>query len=146
MSFIGIPSARLAVSAVVQGHRVTVESERCGQQRSLVLGRVMKKRLVLALVVVCLGMGPLVIYQRTRPSDGVNRLSARRVRPGMSQQEVQAIVGKPSKAPPGRGWVCWTSESGSLTVFFDRDGKATYTSYLSVNPTLIDRLIDWLPE
>ena len=97
---------------------------------------------------------------------GVTEMNAKRIRPGMTLAEVEAIVGKPnlgglvlpSPAPPfeGEEWVpevesgtlIWESSDGSIFVEFNRKGVATgETTWIPSNdarPGLLARLRAWL--
>lgn len=116
----------------------------------------MTKRLLLKLGLVgLLGAGLFVAWLWwTTPTSGINWASANRIQVGMTQDEVQAIIGqyptvyKISCGPRGSQssleWRSAGNEAESISVRFDVNGQVTDKSYNSDFMTFLDKLRRWL--
>jgi hypothetical protein len=102
----------------------------------------MNKRRTLYLAFVCAGFLVVGLFY-TLSNDLVTEANCRRVVAGMTQAEVDAILGRPDKpriavvrgrlhpyptADYGRSW---SGRSGQILVIFDADGKALGSHFLS---------------
>lgn len=104
------------------------------------------RRLLLALgiglaVLIALGMVPRFIL----PRPGVTAANCARIRPGMRQADVAAILGGPPRPAAvfraGYGPLVWLGEEGVVAVDFDRDGLVVGAQFNDWNrPPLLQRL------
>jgi hypothetical protein len=123
----------------------------------------MKKRvLVLSGVLLGLGLVALVVWLFVPPKPGVTAENFHRLRRGMSEQEVEAILGKPGEATVSFTFgpdTYWAGEHSQVDVWFidgrvyrarllyKGDGQTEYLSDLS--PSFWDRVrrsLPWEPE
>ena len=123
----------------------------------------MKKQSFLKLILVALlGLAGFGVYLWwTIPTSGINRASVWRIREGMSQEEVEAIIGMPpgdyrsgsnewlwqSRFPTGKGdgaWsLYWLADQSSIIVNFVNE-KVTRKRYHIVSETIWDKFLTWL--
>ena len=94
----------------------------------------MKGKLLFAAVVVLLSIFAAVAYVRSRPPYLITKMNYERIENGMSQPEVEALLGKstrPGKISPGPGFLLvWIGDRGdAVSVIFDPDGRASEKSY-----------------
>jgi hypothetical protein len=77
--------------------------------------------------------GAFLLTDRLLFTPGVTEANVRRIRPGMSVQQVEGLLGGPAKSTrrngcSGRGplpwWGCWVGSEGFATVHFDPHGRA----------------------
>jgi hypothetical protein len=105
-------------------------------------------------------MSPLA-YLLTAPRWGrISQEQFLSVRVGMTQKQVEGIIGYPPGNYARPGWVrfddCnyvgaqhWVSDNGELFVWFDRDGcvrdvKYSFILHFGEPPSFIERLRSWL--
>jgi hypothetical protein len=126
-----------------------------------------RRRLLLCVgVVACLGLAVGGFVWLTLPPPGVTRENYERIREGMSQADVEAVLGVPPGAY-GRGGIaeiassnsilvfdpswrteCWAGDTISIQVSFDTDGRVAWKSYsviLREQETFWERLRRLLP-
>jgi hypothetical protein len=107
---------------------------------------------LLALLVVLGGQAVGLVFL---PGGRVTRENCKRIREGMTEAEVRAILGKPSddslldpEGPHGREpllplqFYWWCGDNLEMLVAFDDDGQAMFVK-LTTDP---DRPRSWLPQ
>jgi hypothetical protein len=145
----------LAAKQHLIGPRRAVFATIGGMKRSL-------KWLVVFAGLALVGFG---CYLWLAPSGGINRLTALRIKTGMSYDEVDAVIGLPHgdhcSTPenpiffPGRqvhrvhivgiGNVrYWHGDAGTITVWFDNDGKVTKRHFSPWVPSFFDKVYQWV--
>jgi hypothetical protein len=62
------------------------------------------------------------------PPPGVTQPNVHRIRPGMTMQEVEALLGGPPALRLGRG-AQWEGLDGVAVVFLDRDGRVVAAEF-----------------
>lgn len=82
-------------------------------------------------------------------SGGVNRMSVLRIRPGMSSEEVEAVIGPHSGNHSTSLFAVgihdsWEGNAGTITVWFDRDGKVTERHFHPLSKSLFDSVYRWM--
>jgi hypothetical protein len=113
------------------------------------------KRLAAVLIVLLLGFGTAVILW---PRDRITAESLARIHIGMTEDDVEEILGGPGKRPPfetkqvvvklgvpetSRFWI---GRFGFIEIEFDNDDRVKDKYFRAVQPselTLIDRIRDW---
>ena len=126
----------------------------------------MKKRLLLKLgLAALLGVAGFAVYiWWTLPPHGINRTSVWRIRNGMSEKDVEAIIGmqygdyrtmtkeerwfnRRTIIWSGVGYetrsASWYGDEGRITVLFT-DGKVDGKRFGPRTPSFIDTLAEWL--
>ncbi|MCI0742907.1 MAG: outer membrane protein assembly factor BamE [Gemmataceae bacterium] len=124
----------------------------------------MKKRRCLWIVVVLvllLGAGYGVLWLTAGPRHRINKESFERIQEGMTEEEVESIIGVPAgdyttgpvvvrlmlisfMSPQCKSW---KSNVGQIVVDFDSRGLITWKRYMDVTPveeSLWDKLRRWL--
>src|SRR5262249_3560860 len=100
----------------------------------------MKKQSFLKLILVALlGLAGFGVYLwRTIPTSGINRASVWRIREGMSQEEVEAIIGMPpgdyckasEQWPRGIGLTVHGGTRGSWTSYWHADEHSIVVEFV----------------
>jgi hypothetical protein len=126
----------------------------------------MKKRLLLKLgLVALLGAGLFVAWLWwTEPTTGICRVSANRIKIGMTEEEVAALVGLPAgiyvtepsfmspsseaalerlQISPHSFTRVWSGDSGEIVVEFDVSAHVCFVEFLAVE-TFLDKPRRWL--
>ena len=124
----------------------------------------MRKRLLLLLAAVALGLlaGYLTLW-RTGPQHRITRESFARIQAGMTEQEVEAILGVPAgyyatarvafaecydlRVPAGAVEKQWTCDEGTILVFFypaDRVCVSRFFQVAHVDESLLNKARRWL--
>jgi hypothetical protein len=124
-----------------------------------------KARWLFSLLVVVVVLGLVTVFGRTMIRNGVNRANYNRIEVGMTEAEVQAIMGRPSselpwldqddivfderpdlllRSPPEKGQF-WQSGQHQLSVWYDASAHVVskyYTRHPEVG--IFQRFLDWL--
>lgn len=105
-------------------------------------------------IVILIAVVPLALSRLSNPAKvNIDRRTAEQIRVGMTEQEVEDIVGGPADNYPDKdGWVmpycaiarfdegrAWTSCHGNLNVVFDDNGRVTSVFYAGKDGKLITR-------
>jgi hypothetical protein len=122
----------------------------------------MKKRLLLLATAFVLLGATYTTWRSLRPAHRITPTIHQQIRAGMSQQEVEAILGVPpgdysgesnrttiwmdtSSFPPG--WRCetWRSPSTAVAVWFDGDGRVLILGVgnIGTEPSWFKRWFSW---
>jgi hypothetical protein len=122
----------------------------------------MRKWLILGTVgTVLLVAGVIVALLLPRPESPVNEAAAARVQPGLTEAEVEAVLGGPagdyrvgSRAvtfevglapPPGHVLKTWRGDDGLVLIQFGPDGRVAAVSFVPTPPlsnSFLDRLLE----
>jgi hypothetical protein len=118
--------------------------------------------LILAVAVVLLAGAVLIFFG---PNPNITGESCEQIKPGMTQREVESILGCPAGdyrknkghrfgitglPPPPRGQL-WFGREGMVVVIFDENGRVTHAGFIVADepePTesYLDRLRLWLGQ
>jgi hypothetical protein len=96
--------------------------------------------ILLAAFLLVVGVLWVLPAVRTWLADPITETNVRRVKEGMPREEVQRLLGWPTKKPrmmvfsPSawpESWSCeqWTGRGGVVTVYFDSDEKAVHVRF-----------------
>jgi hypothetical protein len=115
----------------------------------------MKRLLKWLLVFAGLGLAGFAWYLWLGPTGGINRMTALRIKMGMTHEEVDAVIGlrcgdhcstpDPGTLVAARGNArFWYGDAGEITVWFDDDGKVTNRSFSPSVPSFFDKVYQWV--
>lgn len=123
----------------------------------------MKRRWLIRFgLVAVLGLAGSACYLwLTCGNGGINRMTVLRIKPGMSHEDVDVVIGLPygdhSSIPPdvggrinrvhyvGLSETCyWHGDTGKITVLFDADGKVKERHFSSSTKSLFDSVYRWI--
>jgi hypothetical protein len=100
----------------------------------------------------------------TSESGGINRMSVLRIQPGMSHEDVDAVIGLPygdhCSTPHNSTFLLgtrilamhngqgearyWYGDTGTITVYFDGDGRVTKRHFSSSTRSFFDSVYRWI--
>jgi hypothetical protein len=114
----------------------------------------MKRKMLLRLMLIaCFGVVAFGFYLWwSIPSHGINRASTFRIRIGMNQDEIVAIIGERPNGfgrillggDPSHRFLYWDGNGGSIKVRFDNQGRAIQRDFTPSSETILDKALGWL--
>lgn len=107
-----------------------------------------RKLWIVLLLVAGLGVAGFLAWFRVPLGPGVTKANCNMIHPGMTEAEVEVILGQPGKEA---GWDTKSNErtmawSGEILVFvqFDDQGRVVDEPLVTSDPTYITKVLYWL--
>lgn len=118
-----------------------------------ILMRISRRAWLGLLAVAGLAVGGFLVWCLVPPAPGVTVDNYHRLRPGMTEVEVERILGEPGNddvlhrefpGEPVKGVKGWYGKGITILVTFDEQGHVTRVYGLGVGPTFLTRVRGWL--